>query len=104
MPNARRKRIPATLKNTYTRICSHFVEASTQIHLPSGMPPPPLPPPVPLPDEPEWSLPRFDLRVQDLTHPGFKIFLDNVDVAAALKEATNTVCSLLYTKENPPPL
>ena len=64
------------------------------------MPPPPS---IPTPDEPDWPLPKFDLRIEDLAHPGVKVFLDNVDPTTVMKEATNTVRTLLYTSENPPP-
>lgn len=63
------------------------------------MPPPPLPPHDP---EPSWPLPDFTLRVENLAHPGAKLFFDNIRADEALRYAVVTVCTWLYTSETVP--
>lgn len=59
------------------------------------MPPPPAP-------EPQWPIPTFNVRIEDLAHPGAKLFLDNIRVDEALRHAVTTVCRLLYTEQTVP--
>ena len=70
-------------------------DAGTDSHL-SSMPPPPPDP------EPQWPIPTFNVRIEDLEHPGAKIFLDNIRVDEALRHAVTTVCRLLYTEQTVP--
>ncbi|KDQ63167.1 hypothetical protein JAAARDRAFT_120420 [Jaapia argillacea MUCL 33604] len=64
------------------------------------MPPPPLPPNKPAP--PTWPIPKFDLRVEDLEHPGAKLFFKHIDAPSVLRTAVTTVCSWLYTEATVP--
>ena len=59
----------------------------------------PSTPPSP---EPQWPIPTFNVRIEDLAHPGAKIFLDNIRVDEALRHAVTTVCRLLYTEQTVP--
>ncbi|KAI0334356.1 plant basic secretory protein [Cubamyces sp. BRFM 1775] len=61
-----------------------------------------MPPPPPHGPEPQWPIPTFNLRIEDLAHPGAKLFLDNVRPDVALRDAVTTVCSWLYTPETVP--
>ena len=72
-----------------------LVSAGTDSHLPSMPPPPPSP-------EPQWPIPTFNVRIEDLAHPGAKIFLDNIRADEALRHAVTTVCRLLYTEQTVP--
>ncbi|KAJ7201357.1 hypothetical protein GGX14DRAFT_465181 [Mycena pura] len=59
---------------------------------------PPTPPPTP-----EWPLPKFNLRVDDLAHPGVALFFDSVDAHAALRDAVLASFKWLYaTPEHAP--
>ncbi|KAI0673710.1 plant basic secretory protein [Trametes maxima] len=60
------------------------------------------PPPSPHEPEPAWPIPTLNFRIEDLAHPGAKLFLDNVRPGVALREAVVTVCSWLYTPETVP--
>ncbi|KAJ7103028.1 hypothetical protein B0H15DRAFT_810656 [Mycena belliarum] len=53
------------------------------------MPPTPTPPP-------EWPLPKFTLRVEDLAHPGAALFLAHVEPEAALRAAVLASFQWLY--------
>ncbi|KAJ7762401.1 hypothetical protein DFH07DRAFT_814263 [Mycena maculata] len=53
-------------------------------------------PPTSPPSEPEWPLPKFTLRIEDLTHPGAVLFLENVQPAAALRAAVLASFNYLY--------
>lgn len=52
------------------------------------------------PEEPSW--PQFDLRVEDLAHPGVPIFFEAVQPLAALREAVVASFKWLYTPETAP--
>ena len=60
------------------------------------MPPPPSDP------GPQWPIPTFNIRIEDIAHRGAKIFLDNIRVDEALRHAVTTVCRLLYTEQTVP--
>ena len=60
-----------------------------------------MPPPPPDP-EPQWPIPTFNVRIEDIAHPGARIFLDNIRVDEALRHAVTTVCRLLYTEQTVP--
>ena len=60
------------------------------------MPPPPSGP------EPQWPIPTFNLRIEDLAHPGAKIFFDNIEANDALRHAVTTVFTWLYTEQTVP--
>lgn len=49
-----------------------------------------------------WLMPNFELRVEDLSHPGTRIFFANVNPEEALREAVVSVCSWLYTLQDVP--
>ncbi|KAK7063767.1 plant basic secretory protein [Favolaschia claudopus] len=53
------------------------------------MPPTPPPPPA-------WPLPKFNIRIEDLAHPGADLFLDNVKPLAALRAAVLASFEWLY--------
>ncbi len=61
-----------------------------------------MPPPPPHDPEPEWPIPEFHLRIEDIAHPGAKLFLDLVRPDVALREAVVTVCNWLYTPDTVP--
>ena len=61
-----------------------------------------MPPPPPPGPEPQWPIPTFNLRIEDLAHPGAKLFLDNVRADEALRNAVTTVCTWLYTEQTVP--
>jgi hypothetical protein len=52
--------------------------------------------------QPDWPIPRFSLRIDDLAHPGTAIFLQHIDVLDALREAVIASCHWLYTEETVP--
>ncbi|KAF8204427.1 plant basic secretory protein [Mycena galopus ATCC 62051] len=59
---------------------------------------PPTPPP-----QPEWPLPKFNLRIEDIAHPGATIFLDNSKVLDDLRTAVLASFQWLYaTPANAP--
>ncbi|KAH9937386.1 peptidase of plants and bacteria-domain-containing protein [Fomitopsis serialis] len=96
------------------------------------MPPPPIPPrlgapPPPIPPRPSspsaessddrqrpyhpvylpftltsWLIPNFELRVEDVSHPGAQLFFEHVRPAEALKDAVISTCSWLYTLRDVP--
>ncbi|KZT30925.1 BSP-domain-containing protein [Neolentinus lepideus HHB14362 ss-1] len=49
-----------------------------------------------------WPIPEFDLKVEDLTHPGATLFFDAVKPTEALQEAALSVFKWLYTQETAP--
>ena len=60
----------------------------------------PLPPsssssPLPTP-RPDWPIPTFSLRIDDLSHPGIKLFFDNVDPVQVMHDATVAIFQWLY--------
>ena len=79
------------------------------------MPPPPPPPPnkpvslpnlqqplLPLNGPKSWPIPKFDLRVEDLSHPGVSIFFSNINPFESLKAAVIASFEWLYTPEGVP--
>lgn len=54
------------------------------------MPPPPTPP------RPQWPMPKFSLRIEDLSHPGVKLFLQSVDPHKVMVDACTSVFQWLY--------
>ncbi|KAJ7492118.1 hypothetical protein FB451DRAFT_1336147 [Mycena latifolia] len=64
------------------------------------MPPTPVPPPTP---PPEWPLPKLNIRVEDLAHPGATLFFDSVHPTTALRAAVLASFEWLYaTPANAP--
>lgn len=61
-----------------------------------------MPPPPPHDPSPQWPIPTFHLRIEDLAHPGAKLFLDHIRPDDALRDAVVTVCTWLYTPETVP--
>lgn len=60
-------------------------------------------PPIPPPEEQEWDLPKLNLRVEDLSHPGASIFFESVHPTATLKIAVVASFQWLYkTKDKAP--
>ncbi|KAJ7146282.1 hypothetical protein C8R44DRAFT_757070 [Mycena epipterygia] len=53
----------------------------------------PTPPPTP---SPEWPLPKLNIRVEDLAHPGAVLFFDHVHPATALRAAVLASFEWLY--------
>ncbi|KZT08554.1 plant basic secretory protein [Laetiporus sulphureus 93-53] len=47
-------------------------------------------------------MPNLDLRVEDVSHPGSRLFLENVSPADALRDAVATVNNWLYTLQDAP--
>jgi hypothetical protein len=60
------------------------------------------PPQKPIPIPPPWPIPKFDLRVEDLSHPGASIFFSNIDPTKSLKAAVVACFQWLYTPESVP--
>ncbi|OBZ79902.1 hypothetical protein A0H81_01455 [Grifola frondosa] len=59
-----------------------------------------MPPPPPHGDPPpSWPIPKFDLRVEDLSHPGAKLFFEHIHAEEALRNAVVAVCTNLYTPD-----
>ncbi|KIY50648.1 plant basic secretory protein, partial [Fistulina hepatica ATCC 64428] len=53
--------------------------------------------------EPTWPYPRFDLRVEDISHPGAILFFRNIDdIESAMREAVTASFKFLYTPETTP--
>lgn len=63
---------------------------------------PPLPRPPPSDPKADWPIPQLVLRVDDLSHPGAKLFFKHVDPLEAMREAVISVYCWLYTLENVP--
>ena len=55
-----------------------------------------MPPPPPPPPRPEWPIPTLNVRVDDLAHPGAKLFFESVNPADALRDAVTAVFQWLY--------
>lgn len=83
------------------------------------MPPPPTPPPdrpvsppihgqAPLPPPnkplpiPKWPVPKFNFRVEDISHPGAELFFSNVHPTKALTAAVIASFVWLYTPDSVP--
>ena len=56
----------------------------------------PMPPPPPTPPRPDWPIPTFSLRIDDLSHPGIKLFFNNVDPITVMHDAAVAVLQWLY--------
>ncbi|OCH95691.1 plant basic secretory protein [Obba rivulosa] len=65
------------------------------------MPPPLILPPANAP-EPAWPIPKFELCIEDLAHPGARLFLDSGRPESMLRDAVRAVCSWLYTPDSVP--
>ncbi|KAH9997757.1 plant basic secretory protein [Russula compacta] len=61
------------------------------------MPPPPPPPRL------DWPIPTFSLRIDDLSHPGIKLFFDNVDPIRVMHDAAIAVLQWLYVTTDKAP-
>ncbi|KAJ7837422.1 plant basic secretory protein [Mycena olivaceomarginata] len=59
---------------------------------------PPTPPPPPPPPPIQWPLPKFNIRIEDLAHPGAALFLDNIKPLDALRSAVLASFNLLYAR------
>lgn len=59
---------------------------------------------APIPPEPSWPIPQFNLRIEDLAHPGVPIFLEAVggNPVAALRNAVLSSFQWLYTPQTMP--
>ena len=55
-----------------------------------------MPPPPPTPPRPDWPIPTFSLRIDDLSHPGIKLFFNNVDPITVMHDAAVAVLQWLY--------
>ena len=62
------------------------------------MPPPPLTPP-----RPDWPIPTISLRIDDLSHPGIKLFFDNVNPITVMRDAVVAVLQWLYVTTDKAP-
>lgn len=56
-------------------------------------------PPVP---EPQYPIPEFTLRVEDLAHPGASLFFQSVNPNLVLRNAVIASLKWLYTPETMP--
>lgn len=65
------------------------------------MPPPLILPPDDTP-QPPWPTPKFELQIEDLAHPGARLFLETVQPETVLRDAVRAVCSWLYTPDTVP--
>ncbi|KAG6843386.1 hypothetical protein H0H87_005146 [Tephrocybe sp. NHM501043] len=54
------------------------------------------------PTPPEWPIPKFTLHIDDLTHPGAKVFLSAVTPLLALQDACKASFEWLYTPDSVP--
>ncbi|KAG6856017.1 hypothetical protein H0H87_008334 [Tephrocybe sp. NHM501043] len=54
------------------------------------------------PIPPEWPIPKLTLRIDDLTHPGTRIFLAAVTPLSALRDACVASFAALYTPHSVP--
>jgi hypothetical protein len=52
---------------------------------------------------PEWPIPTVSLRIDDLSHPGVKLFLDNVDPTQIMHDSIFTVLQWLYVTTDKAP-
>ncbi|KAI0257237.1 plant basic secretory protein [Lactifluus subvellereus] len=60
-------------------------------------------PPPPPPPRPDWPIPTLSLRIPDLSHPGIKLFFDNVDPIQVMRDATVAVFQWLYVTTDKAP-
>lgn len=75
-----------------------------QVPVPGQVPvtAPPHKKPVPTPDPNDYKIPKFDLRVEDLAHPGAVIFLALIQPVESLTSAVLASYKWLYTPQNAP--
>lgn len=70
------------------------------------LPTPPLaeaaPVPPPKKPEPNYKIPKFDLRVEDLAHPGAVVFFALIHPTEALTDAVLASYQWLYTLDTVP--
>ncbi|KAH9178812.1 plant basic secretory protein [Lactarius sanguifluus] len=59
--------------------------------------------PPPAPPRPDWPIPTVSLRIDDLSHPGAKLFLDNVDPIQIMRDSIITVLQWLYVTTDKAP-
>ncbi|KAI9512483.1 plant basic secretory protein [Russula earlei] len=67
------------------------------------MAPPSSPPPPPTVSRPDWPVPTLKLRIDDLSHPGIKLFFDNVDPIRVMHDAAVAVFRWLYVTTDKAP-
>ncbi|PSS29644.1 hypothetical protein PHLCEN_2v2792 [Hermanssonia centrifuga] len=63
---------------------------------------PPLPRPPPSDPQADWPIPQLVIRVDDLGHPGAKLFFEQCKPYDALRDAIVAVYCWLYTTETVP--
>ncbi|KAG6843387.1 hypothetical protein H0H87_005147 [Tephrocybe sp. NHM501043] len=54
------------------------------------------------PTPPEWPTPKFTLHIDDLTHPGTRVFISAVTPLSALRDACLASFAALYTPHSVP--
>ncbi|KAF8260722.1 plant basic secretory protein [Lactarius quietus] len=59
--------------------------------------------PSPAPPRPDWHIPTLSLRIDDLSHPGVKLFFDNVDPIQIMHDSIVTVLQWLYVTTDKAP-
>ena len=59
--------------------------------------------PPPARPYPEWPVPTFSLRIDDLSHPGVKLFFDNVDPIRIMHDSVVTALQWLYVTSDKAP-
>jgi hypothetical protein len=62
-----------------------------------------MPPPPPTPPRPDWPIPTISLRIDDLSHPGIKLFLDNVNPITVMRDSIVAVLQWLYVTTDKAP-
>jgi len=62
-----------------------------------------MPPPPPTPPRPDWPIPTISLRIDDLSHPGIKLFFDNVSPITVMRDAVVAVLQWLYVTTDKAP-
>ncbi|KAI0274967.1 plant basic secretory protein [Gloeopeniophorella convolvens] len=60
-------------------------------------------PPPPLPPRRDWPIPTISLQIDDLSHPGSKLFLSSVDPTQVIHDAVVAVLQWLYVTPDDAP-